>query len=77
MDTCAYGVEIDPEHGPEITHGDGRFASFDRHAASDTSPEESSCCGSSFEKEASELSVSKLAALSSVSLTGDMRAAVV
>ncbi len=74
VDTCAYGVEIDPEHGPEITQAMGGSRRLTVTLRAIPSPEEKLAAADAGDKAKaalSNLSVSKLAALSSVSLTGD------
>jgi hypothetical protein len=74
VDTCAYGVEIDPEHGPEITQAMGGSRRLTVTLRAIPSPEEKLAAAGADDKTKAalwNLSVSKLAGLSSISLTGD------
>jgi len=73
VDTCAYGVEIDPGHAPEITHAMGGSRRLTVTLRAIPSPEQLAAAGADDKAKAGllNLSVSKLAGISSVSLTGD------
>jgi hypothetical protein len=73
VDTCAYGVEIDPGHAPEITQAMGGSRRLTVTLRAIPSPEQLAAAGADDKAKAAllNLSVSKLAGLSSVSLTGD------
>jgi hypothetical protein len=73
VDTCAYGVEIDPGHAPEITQAMSGSRRLTVTLRAIPSPEQLAAAGADDRAKAAllNLSVSKLAGLSSVSLTGD------
>ena len=73
VDTCAYGVEIDPGHAPEITQAMGGSRRLTVTLRAIPSPEELAAAGADDKAKAAllKLSVSKIAGLSSISLTGD------
>jgi hypothetical protein len=73
VDTCAYGVEIDPGHAPEITQAMGGSRRLTVTLRAIPSPEKLAAAGTDDRAKAAllNLSVAKLAGLSSVSLTGD------
>ena len=73
VDTCAYGVEIDPGHAPEITQAMGGARRLTVTLRALPSPEQLAAAGADDTAKASllNLSIPMLAGLSSVSLTGD------
>jgi hypothetical protein len=73
VDTCAYGVEIDPGHAPEVTQAMSGSRRLTVTLRAIPSPEELAAAGADDRAQAAllKLSVSKIAGLSSVSLTGD------
>lgn len=71
VDTCAYGVEIDPEHAPEITEAMGGSRRLTITLRAIPSPKSIAEAKSATEKTALlNLAVSNLAGLSNISLTG-------
>jgi hypothetical protein len=77
VDTCAYGVEIDPEHGPEITEAMGGSRRLTVTLRAIPSPEKLAASANDTAKAALwKLSVSEIAGLSSTSLTGDREGSV-
>jgi hypothetical protein len=72
VETCAYGVEIDPEHAPEITQAMGGSRHLTVTLRAIPSPESVAAAKTAAERTAlTKLAVSNLAGLSNVSLTGD------
>ena len=70
--TCAYGVEIDPEHAPTITQAMGGSRHLTVTLRAIPSPESVAAAKTAAERTAfTKLAVSNLAGLSNVSLTGD------
>ena len=77
VDTCAHGVEIDPEHGPEITEAMGGSRRLTVTLRAIPSPEKLAASANDAAKAALwKLSVSEIAGLSSTSLTGDREGSV-
>jgi hypothetical protein len=77
VDTCAYGVEIDPDHAPTITQAMGGSRRLTVTLRAIPSPKSKVDAKSATEKEALlNLTVSNLAGLSNVSLTGGNAASV-